>query len=62
MAALVDRSNIITISTCALAGTFIIVFIARQIMKAIVFRKVAIDDLFIFLATASTPPNTPNTS
>jgi hypothetical protein len=50
-----DRSNIITIATCALTGTFITVFIARQIMKAIVFRKVAIDDLFILLATVCTP-------
>jgi hypothetical protein len=50
-----DRSNVITIATCALTGTFITVFIARQIMKAIVFRKVAIDDLFILLATVCTP-------
>ena len=48
-----DRSNIVTIATCALTGTFITVFIARQIMKAIVFRKVAVDDLFILLGTVS---------
>jgi hypothetical protein len=53
MADPVNRSNIITIATCALTGTFITVFIARQIMKAIVFRKVAVDDLFILLATVS---------
>ncbi|KAF3037065.1 hypothetical protein E8E12_002586 [Didymella heteroderae] len=46
-----DRSNIIEIATYALTGTVVLFFIARQIMKAIVFRKLALDDLFILLAT-----------
>lgn len=48
-----DRSTIIEVTTYALAGAFILFFIARQVMKAIVFRKVAFDDLFILLATVS---------
>jgi hypothetical protein len=48
-----DESSIITIATCALTGAFVITFIARQIMKAAVFRKVAIDDFLIFFATVS---------
>jgi hypothetical protein len=51
--ALKDRSDTITITTCALTAAFVIFFIARQFMKAIVFRKVALDDLFILLATVS---------
>ncbi|KAJ8113088.1 hypothetical protein OPT61_g4697 [Boeremia exigua] len=46
-----DRSGTIEIVTYALTGTFVVFFIARQIMKAIVFRKMALDDLFILLAT-----------
>lgn len=48
-----DRSGTIELVTYALTGAFVIFFIARQIMKAIVFRKVALDDLFILLATVS---------
>ena len=49
------RSNTITIATYALTGALVLFFIARQIMKAIVFRKVALDDLFILLATVRNP-------
>ncbi|KAF2998435.1 hypothetical protein E8E13_000162 [Curvularia kusanoi] len=47
-----DRSPVIEIATYASAGALILFFIARQIMKAIVFRKVALDDLFILMATS----------
>ncbi|KAJ4992399.1 hypothetical protein SVAN01_02108 [Stagonosporopsis vannaccii] len=46
-----DRTSAISITTYALTGAFVVIFIARQVMKAIVFRKVALDDLFILLAT-----------
>jgi len=46
-----DRTSAINIATYALTGAFLAVFIARQVMKAIVFRRVALDDLFILLAT-----------
>ncbi|KAH6629213.1 hypothetical protein C7974DRAFT_183164 [Boeremia exigua] len=46
-----DRSGKIEMVTYVLTGAFVVFFIARQIMKAIVFRKVALDDLFILLAT-----------
>lgn len=55
-----DRSSIVEIATYALTGTFVLFFIARQIMKAIVFRKLALDDLFIFLATVSKRKNHSN--
>lgn len=48
-----DRSSIVEIATYALTGTFVLFFIARQIMKAIVFRKLAWDDIFILLAAVS---------
>jgi hypothetical protein len=46
-----DRSGVIEVATYALTGALILCFIARQVMKAIVFRKVALDDIFILLAT-----------
>jgi hypothetical protein len=46
-----DRSNSIKLATWILLGITIAVFIARQIMKAVVFRKVALDDIFICAAT-----------
>ena len=46
-----DRSSVIEVATYALTGALILCFIARQVMKAIVFRKVALDDIFILLAT-----------
>lgn len=52
-AMLQDRSNTISIVTYTLTGTFVAFFIARQIMKAVVFRKLALDDIFILLATVS---------
>lgn len=48
-----NRSSIVEVATYALTGMFVLFFIARQIMKAIVFRKLALDDLFILLATVS---------
>jgi len=48
-----DRSSIVEVATYALTGTLVLFFIAHQIMKTIVFRKLALDDLFILLATVS---------
>lgn len=48
-----DRSSIVEIATYALTGTFVLFFLARQIMKTIVFRKLAWDDIFILLAAVS---------
>lgn len=48
-----DRTNVIKVATWTLLGITVTVFVARQIMKAIVFRRVALDDLFILLATVS---------
>ncbi|KAF1850267.1 uncharacterized protein K460DRAFT_350343 [Cucurbitaria berberidis CBS 394.84] len=47
----VDRTNAIKIASWSLMGITVAVFIARQLMKAIVFRRVALDDLFILFAT-----------
>ncbi|KAH7397389.1 hypothetical protein BKA66DRAFT_408537 [Pyrenochaeta sp. MPI-SDFR-AT-0127] len=47
----VDRTNAIKIASWTLLAITAVVFIARQIMKAIVFRRVALDDLLILLAT-----------
>ncbi|KAH8722992.1 hypothetical protein GQ44DRAFT_621643 [Phaeosphaeriaceae sp. PMI808] len=46
-----DRSEAIKLATWVLLGVTVAVFISRQIMKAIVFRKVALDDFFILAAT-----------
>lgn len=48
-----DRSGTIELATYASTGACILFFVARQVMKAIVFRRVSLDDLFIFLATVS---------
>jgi hypothetical protein len=45
-----DRSGSIKVATWILLGVTISVFIARQIMKAVVFRTVAFDDIFICVA------------
>jgi orotidine-5'-phosphate decarboxylase len=49
-----DRSEAISLATWVVLGVTVSVFIARQVMKALVFRKVALDDFFIFAATVST--------
>jgi hypothetical protein len=49
-----DRSDTISLATWVVLGVTVSVFIARQVMKALVFRKVALDDFFIFAATVST--------
>jgi hypothetical protein len=46
-----DKSRNIKIATWILLGITVAVFVARQIMKAIVFRTVALDDFFILAAT-----------
>jgi hypothetical protein len=46
-----DRSKTIEIATWALFGTIVTIFVARQVMKAFVFRKVALDDFFMLAAT-----------
>jgi hypothetical protein len=48
-----NRSTTIEIATWALFGTTVAIFIARQVMKAVVFRKVALDDFFMLAATVS---------
>lgn len=49
----VDRTTAIKIASWTILGTTVVVFFARQIMKAFVFRRFALDDLFILLATVS---------
>jgi hypothetical protein len=46
-----DKARSIKVATWILLGVTIAVFIARQIMKAVVFRTVALDDVFICAAT-----------
>ena len=48
-----DRTEAIKIASWTILGITVVVFIARQIMKTIVFRRVALDDFFILLATVS---------
>jgi hypothetical protein len=52
-----DRSNSIRAATWTLLGVTVAFFITRQIMKAIVFRKVALDDFFILAATVCNHEN-----
>ncbi|CAO2647581.1 Nn.00g085030.m01.CDS01 [Neocucurbitaria sp. VM-36] len=47
----VDRTTAIKIASWTILVITVVVFISRQIMKAFVFRRVAIDDLLILLAT-----------
>ncbi|KAH7381312.1 hypothetical protein DE146DRAFT_282001 [Phaeosphaeria sp. MPI-PUGE-AT-0046c] len=46
-----DRSDSIKTATWILLGVTVAIFLARQIMKAVVFRNVMLDDLFMFAAT-----------
>lgn len=46
-----DRSDSIKTATWVLLGVTVAIFLARQIMKAVVFRTVMLDDLFMFAAT-----------
>jgi hypothetical protein len=46
-----DRSKSIKLASWILLGVTVAVFIARQVLKAVVFRKVALDDIFICIAT-----------
>jgi uncharacterized membrane protein len=46
-----DRSRSIRVATWILLGITVAVFVARQIMKAVVFRTIALDDVFICAAT-----------
>jgi hypothetical protein len=47
----VDRSSIIKVATWTLLVVTVAVVIARQIMKATAFRKIALDDFLILAAT-----------
>jgi hypothetical protein len=49
-----DESNAIRITSCIILSVTVIVFIARQAMKAVVFRRAALDDLFILSASVGT--------
>jgi hypothetical protein len=54
-----DRSDSIKTATWILLGITIAIFLARQVMKAVVFRNVMLDDFFMFAATVShTQPTT----
>ncbi|KAF1829860.1 hypothetical protein BDW02DRAFT_127647 [Decorospora gaudefroyi] len=46
-----DHTNAIKIASWTILSITVLVFIARQVMKAVVFRRAALDDLFILLAT-----------
>jgi hypothetical protein len=46
-----NRSDSIRVATWILLGVTVAVFIARQVMKAVVFRTVALDDYFMVAAT-----------
>jgi hypothetical protein len=56
-----DRSNIIKAATWSLLGVNVAFFVTRQIMKAVVFRKAALDDFFILTATVRGHKNFPKT-
>ncbi len=47
------RTESIKVGSCTILGVIVVVFLTRQFMKATVFRKVAIDDLFVLVATVS---------
>lgn len=51
-----DHTNALKISSVAVAALVGATFIARQVTKAIIFRKVRLDDGFIFLASVSERP------
>jgi hypothetical protein len=46
-----NRSGSIKFATWILLGVTVATFVARQVMKGIVFRKLALDDFFILVAT-----------
>jgi hypothetical protein len=52
-----DRSSTIKVATWILLGVTVAFFFTRQVMKAIVFRKVALDDFFILAATVCSLQN-----
>jgi hypothetical protein len=51
--AMIDRSNTVKIATWTLLGVTVAFVVMRQFMNARVFRKAALDDVFILLATVS---------
>lgn len=48
-----DRSDNILLATWIILGVTVSVFFARQVVKAVVLQKVALDDFLIFMATVS---------
>jgi hypothetical protein len=52
-----NKSDSIKLATWILLGVTVATFVARQVMKAIVFRKLALDDYFILTATVYTTFN-----
>lgn len=49
----VDRTTAIKISSWTLLSVTVVVFIARQVMKTIVFRRLALDDALALVAAVS---------
>jgi hypothetical protein len=49
----VDRSNALKITSCIIFGITFVFVVARQAMKAVVFHRAGLDDLFILLASVS---------
>jgi tellurite resistance protein TehA-like permease len=49
----VNRTDALKIASCIIFGVTVVFIIARQIMKAVVFHRAGLDDLFILLASVS---------
>jgi hypothetical protein len=54
-----DQGNAVRIASCIILSVTVVIFIARQVMKAVVFRRAALDDLFIFCALVGIPTTAP---
>lgn len=50
-----DQSGNIKTATWVILGVTVAAFMVRQTMKAVVFRRVALDDLFIAVAVVRSP-------
>lgn len=48
-----DRANAIKIASWSMAVIMLMIFTARQTTKAVLFRRVALDDILILLAFVS---------
>jgi hypothetical protein len=52
-----DQSGNIKTATWVILGVTVAAFMVRQTMKAVVFRRIALDDLFIAVAVVRSPGN-----